>query len=184
MITINRFQLSADMTQLFVDVSASAGKIINKFTIATEQTYDDSVLDLTSKLSQLSENESITLVPSDLNLSSFNGIYIGEFTSEITPENNEVKTASACNITQFFYCLNDKLTSVNSDCLGCDENLNNAMIIDLYLEALKMALITEKYRNAIINFYSLNRLCCGNVDACLSGCTSGYGILDDNFILA
>lgn len=184
MIVVNRFQVSSDMQQLFVEVTASDGNKIDSFKISTEKTYNDSKQDLSDKLVRTSEKEIITLTPLDLGLTTFNGIYIAEFESDISGEEGiESADAAACNYTQFFYCINDRLTKVNGDCISCDDNMQNVLLIDLYLEALKMALMTKKYNNAIINYYSLNRLCCGSVDGCVSGCTSGYGILDGSFTL-
>jgi len=182
MITVNTFQVSGDMKTLTIKVTAAAGKRINSFTMQTDETYLDTEVDLTSKLLQIDEIEDIVLVPADLNLNSFNGIYFGTFgTNEVGV--SEV-TVAACNFTQFFYALNDSLTKINGDCLSCDDGLQNALIMDLYLEGLKNALIVGKYTNAIVNFYALKKLCSGSIDACLTGCTSGYGILDGAFVLA
>lgn len=180
---VNRFQISSDMTELYVDLTADQGLIINTFKISTEETYNDSQIDLSSKLAQVDENESIVLVPTDLGITSFSGIYIAEFTSIVDVDTTQIVTAAACNTSQFYYCVNEKLTSVNGDCINCDENMQNVLLIDLYLEGLKTALILERYTDAIVNYYSLNRLCSGSVDACVSGCTSGYGILDGAFAL-
>ena len=140
-----------------------------------------SIVDLTSKLLQIDEVEDIVLSPVDLDLDSFNGIYFGTFgTNEVGVED---VTVAACNFTQFFYAVNDSLTKINGDCLSCDDSLQNALVIDLYLEGLKNALIVEKYTNAVVNFYALRKLCSGKIDACLSGCTSGYGILNGAFVL-
>ena len=182
MITVNTFQVSADMKTLTIRVTAAAGKRINSFKIQTDETYLDSKVDLTSKLLQIGEVEDIVLSPVDLKLDSFNGIYFGTFgTNEVGVED---VTVAACNFTQFFYAVNDSLTKINGDCLSCDDSLQNALVIDLYLEGLKNALIVGKYTNAVVNFYALRKLCSGSIDACLTGCTSGYGILDGAFVLA
>jgi hypothetical protein len=182
MITVNKFQVSADMKTLLVKVTAATGKIIDSFTIQNEATYLDSTIDLTSKLLQTSEVEEITLYPEDLSLDAFNGIYFATFgTDEVGVD---PVTVAACNFTQFFYSVNDFLTKINGDCLNCDDNLQNALVVDLYLEGLKNALMVGKYTNAVVNFYSLKRLCSGNIDSCTTGCTSGYGILDGEFVLA
>ena len=181
MITVNTFQVSADMKTLTIRATAAAGKRINSFTMQTDETYLDTSVNLSSKLLQIDEVEDIILNPTDLNINSFNGIYFATFGTDevgVTP----VKVA-ACNFTQFFYAVNDSLTKINGDCLSCDDSLQNALVIDLYLEGLKSALIVGKYTNAVVNFYALRKLCSGSIDACLTGCTSGYGILDGAFVL-
>ena len=182
MITVNRFQVSSDMKTLTIQLTAATGKRINSFTIQSESTYLDSSITLTSKLLQTSEVENIVLTPQDLNIDSFNGIYFATFgTNEV---GITLITVAACNFTQFFYAINDSLVKVDGDCISCNDHLQNVLIMDLYLEGLKNALIVEKYTNAIINFYALKKLCSGRIDACLTGCTSGYGVLDGAFVLS
>lgn len=182
MITVNRFQVSADMKTLSIQVTAATGKRINSFKISTDETYLDSEINLTAKLAQTTEVETITLVPADLDIDSFNGIYFATFGTneiDITPV-----IVAACNFSQFFYAINDSLTKVDGDDLDHDDSLQDVLVMDLYLEGLKNALIVLKYTNAIINFYALKKLCKGSIDACTTGCTSGYGIFDGAFVLA
>jgi hypothetical protein len=181
MITINRFQVSADMKTLIIQVTAASGFRINSLKLSTDETYLDAEVDLTSKLLQIDETEDIVLIPSDLGLNAFNGIYFATFATDeigVTPV-----IVAACNFSQFFYAINDSLTKIDADCITCNDHLQNALIMDLYLEGLKSALIVSKYTNAIINFYALKKLCSGSIDACLTGCTSGYGVLDGAFVL-
>jgi hypothetical protein len=169
------------MKTLIIQVTAAAGKRINSFKMSTNETYLDAEVNLTSKLLQIDETEDIILIPSDLGLNAFNGIYFATFgTNEIgvTPV-----IVAACNFSQFFYAINDSLTKIDSDCIACNNHLQNALMMDLYLEGLKSALIVSKYTNAVTNFYALKKLCSGSVDSCLTGCTSGYGILDGAFVL-
>ena len=182
MITVNKFQVSADMKTLLIKVTAASTKRITSFKMQSDKTYLDTSVNLTTKLSLISEVNEITLIPSDLAITSFDGIYFGTFETDeigITPV-----TVAACNFTQFFYAVNDSLTKINGDCLSCDDGLQNALLIDLYLEGLKNALIITKYTNAIINLYAIRKLCSGRIDSCISGCTPGYGILDGSFVLA
>jgi hypothetical protein len=182
MITVNRFQVSGDMKSLFIKVSAIVGRRIDSFTIHTESTYGDIGIDFTDKLLQIGETETITLVPLDLDLDTFSGVYFATF--ETTEIGVEPLTVAACNVTQFYYNINDLISKVDGECPSCNDNLQNALILDLYLEGLKNALVTSKYTNAIINYFALKRLSFGNIDECTTGCTSGYGVLDGAFILA
>lgn len=182
MITINKFQVSSDMKTLMIKVTAASTKRITSLKIQTDKTYLDTSVDLTAKLSTVSEVSDIVLVPSDLTLTSFDGIYFATF------ETNEAGVTpvivAACNFSQFFYAINDSLTNVDGNCLSCNDKIQNVLLMDLYLEGLKNALIVNKYTNAITNFYALRKLCSGSVDSCLTGCTSGYGVLDGSFVLA
>jgi len=182
MITINKFQVSADMKTLMIKVTAAPTKRIISFTIQTDETYLDTSVDLVAKLSAVSEVNEFTLVPTDLGISSFDGIYFGTFGTEEVGVANV--TVAACNFSQFFYAINDSLTSIDGSCLSCNDKIQNVLLMDLYLEGLKNALIVNKYTNAITNFYALRRLCAGSIDSCLTGCTSGYGMLDGSFVLA
>ncbi len=183
MVTINKLQVAPDMKSIIIQVTAAAGFRIDYLDIADEVTSGDTVIDLSDKLLMTSEYEDILLLPIDLSesASSFNGIYF--ITIGTTEPGVENVTYSICNISQFFFCVNKSLSMVDEDCLSCDESLKNALTIDLYLEALKHSMVLKRDSDSVKNFFALKRLCDGSVDDCATGCSSGYGVLNGDFIL-
>lgn len=171
------------MDSIALELKANTGYRIDSLTISTEQTYEDSEVILTSKLIKTSETEILTIIPIDIGIDfeKFNAVYF------ITVGTNEVNvpkvTMGVCNVSQFFFAVNRALTKIDNDCLSCDGNLKQALTIDLYLEALKHSLILKRNTDAITNFFALRRLCEGSIDDCKTGCSSGYGILNGDFII-
>ena len=190
MITVNKFQISADRKQIDVDVSAAATFTITGAKAWTEATYGvaASAVNITAKLTGTGPNYTFSLLPADLSVSSFDGIYFVEFTTNepvtiAVPIQTVV--AVACSFTQFFYCINDMLCNINLDCQDCNYSLNNVLMADLFLEGLKNALMIGRFTDAVNNLASLRKLCKINCDTCCGPNTTsyGFGVLNGNFIL-
>lgn len=181
MTSITTFMVSIDRKQLLVTLDIDPLFPVETFKIADEVQYlNDTSTNLASKIAELNLNETVTLVPSDLGVSSFDGIYFLTITCTGQTEKIEAVTTS---ITQYFYCINDLLANANTDCVECNDGLKNVLTADLFLEGLKSSLYLGRYSEAIKHFNSLNRIC---TDCCETCGTSGgvvFGVVNGNIML-
>lgn len=195
MITVRIFQVSQDLTKLSVSLETTTGNTINDIKLWTEGTFKDygSAVSLNSKLTGTSNVEVFDIVPSDLGVSQLNGIYFAEIsstgssTSGCTNCEGNPTLAVSVNFYQFYYCINTILCNLVPDCTDCDYNLTNALSADLYLEAMKSALIIGRFNDAILHYNALRKICTTGCDACDTSSLSGpigFGVLDGNFLLS
>lgn len=191
MITVNKFQISADRKQIDVEVSSAIGETITGATLWTDETYGVALsgIDLSVKLTGTGPDYTFSILPDDAALTSFDGIYFMEFTTSETPTvDNPVMTVivAASSFVQFFYCINNMLCNIERDCVDCDYNLQNILLADLFLEGMKNALMIGRFTDAVNFLNSLRKICNTLCDTCCGPNTTayGFGVLNNNFILA
>lgn len=165
MINVTKFLVSNDLKSIELDLSITPGQIVTELLLWDDLTYKDPTksIDLTALLDGTTENESIVITASDAGLTSFDGIYIAQIqTSE--PEAFIIATA---NFTQYYIVQAKLVANIDLSCLNCNQNFQNALLFDMYLEAMKNSLLLGRFRDAIDN---LGKLKIVSEDSDCSGC--------------
>ena len=164
MITINKFKISNDRKsfdlKFDVDSSASASMRASKFTLYTEETYGtNNGVDLTSLLSQSSTSEDLTITRSQAN-TSFDGLVILRIEQEVPSSSTSYPSAliATFSLTRLYGVTAKLLSNVNLSCLNCNDNFQNALLLDLYIQGIVNALQLGRFQDAIgfikkINIY-------------------------------
>lgn len=156
MITITQFSISNDLLEMDLAVSVDATQRVTSLKLWTDSTFKDPdlVKDLSSKLSGTSENETIKLVPSDIGATKFTGMYFLQIESDDVGDNPAM--VAAVSLVQFYGVVTALLFTVNTSCLNCNTNLQNALLLDMYIEGIKSALRVGRFRDAITFFEKIN----------------------------
>lgn len=163
-ITVNTFLVSNDKTTITVVLDAGVGNLITGATLWTEATYKDpnNGVDLSSLLSGISNDESFTITTAIAGVDSFEGIYFGEFTSN-QPDAAIVATAP---MAKYYAVMAKLLAEVDLSCLNCNENFQNALLLDLYVESMKNALQLGRFQDAITFLDRVNLYTSTSCDSC------------------
>lgn len=164
-ITVKKFSVSTDMLTIDVDIEVGAGQVVTEFNLWTEATYKDpaQAVDLSGLLAGATNTETFTIAATDAGLTSFNGLYFAEIVSD-DPLSVMVATAA---LTQYYNIQASLIANVDLSCLNCNENLNNALLLDLYITGLQNALIVGRFQDAI-SYLSKVRIL--NTDADCDSC--------------
>jgi hypothetical protein len=190
MITIHNFTINDEATEISVKVETGSGYTFQTVDFWTDSTYKDpaKAVDLSSKLSQLSEIEEFTITLDDVNttlqtnqiepLTSFDGIFFAEFTSDDPgdPGCNQCNDpiAVAANLRVYKLCLLNKVLELSV----CDDlTFDNICANNEYCEILNVNMITQSliialelglYDDAINHLNTLKILC--DIDSTCSSC--------------
>jgi len=146
-ITVKKFLVSNDMLSIDVDIEVGAGQLVTEMLLWTEATYKDpaQAVDLSGLLAGATNTETFTIAATDAGLTSFTGLYFAQITTD-DPLTSLVATAA---LTQYYNIQAALVANVDLSCLNCNENLNNALLLDLYITALQGALIVGRFQDAI-----------------------------------
>lgn len=146
-ITVKTFNVSNDRKTINVDLEAGAGKIFTGFLLWDENTYKDpaTAVDLSYKLAGANNIETFTITAEEAGLGSFEGIHIAEIVSD-DPDAIVVATAS---LLKYYVVLASLLANIDLSCLSCNANFNNSLLLDMYIEAMKQALLLGRFQDAI-----------------------------------
>jgi len=146
-ITVKTFTVSNDMLTISVDVEVGAGQLVSEFLLWTEATYKDpaKAIDLSSLLAGVGNTETFTITAAQAGLTKFTGLYFAQITSD-DPLTVMVATAA---LTQYYNIQAALVANVDLSCLNCNDNLNNALLLDLYITGLQGALIVGRFQDAI-----------------------------------
>ena len=149
-ISIQTLMVSNDLSKIDLEVSTSLGETVNKVLLWTQDTYRDPSLqiDLTSKLSQSSNTESIEILASDINESNLLGMYI----LQVESSDGSAIVVSTASFTQYYKMAAKLISEVDLSCLNCNNNFQNALLLDLYLQASVNSMILGRFQDAINNF--------------------------------
>ena len=191
MISITQFSISNDLAEMQLDIQVSAGKRVINLKAWDQGTFKDPVtaIDLSGKLSGASEIESITLIPSDFNAGSFDGLYLIEIESDDLADKKAM--VAAINLKQYYGIIAALLYSVNTSCLNCNYNMQNAILLDMYIEAIKTSLQVGRFRDAItfinkITIITTSSECIACDQTTVNSSGDGWtsvGVLDCNLVL-
>lgn len=186
MITITQFSISNDLKEMQLDITVASTKRVTEVLLWNQDTFkdDNQKVDLSSKLAGTSENESLAIIPTDINESDFSGLYIIQITSDDVADKPAM--VAAISLRQYYSVVTALLFTVNTSCLNCNTNLQNALLLDMYLEAIKTALQVGRFRDAI-TFLSKINITAHSVDcdtcksSTINGSSDGWvtvGVLD------
>jgi hypothetical protein len=165
MITVNLLQISNTGDSITLNVSTEIGKTITGLRVwdSTGYNLSSQAIDLSNLLVQTSETETITLTPTDLEVSSISGLYLFEITSSEIEDN--IYTAIVGNFSGYYECLLDKTLKVEiknckefnyGNCPDCEENL---FFVSTLLDSLNAALIMGYYKEACRVVEDLKEVC-------------------------
>lgn len=147
-ITIQTYSVSNDLSSISLDFKMSGqNDTVNNVLMWTEKTYKDpnNSIDLTAFMSGLTNEESVVINASELELSSFDGIYF----IEITSAEGDAVAAGAADFTQYYKAAATLLSRLDMSCLACNSDFQNALLLDLYLQATINSLLLGRYQDAI-----------------------------------
>lgn len=119
-ILINNISINQYSNELNINVETAVGYNITSLTLKYQTGLDNLIdVDLTNKLSNISNVENITLIPTDLNLTSFEGIFLFEIKSNeeyLSLDNNTIlnkKHGLAVNISDLHYYITKSIITGN-----------------------------------------------------------------------
>lgn len=146
-ITIQTYSISTDLSEITLEFELDSGDTTSSLLMWTEDTYknSDESIDLLSVLDATGNTESVTISATDAGVSKFNGIYI----IEIQSTNGDAIMAGASDFTQYYKVAAQLLANLDLSCLSCNDDFQNALLLDLYLQATINSLLLGRYQDAI-----------------------------------
>lgn len=187
-ITIKEFKINNTRTEISVDIELSPGSLVTSLTLWDESNYKDPLtnIDLSYKISGQLNTETFVISTSDANVSSFNGIYIMEI--ETDNPSDVPGIVGTISLNRFYSAIAQLLCNINLSCLNCNDNFQNALLLDVYLEAIRMALTLGRFTDAIMHLkkISLFTETCKDCDTPPTISTAGnivsVGVIDANLV--
>ena len=155
-ITVNKFAVSNDRATIELQITVGAGQTVTGLKLYTDRTYKNVSLakDLSSKLSGASNVETLTLNSNDTGDSFQDGIYFIDITS--SDSNDPIGAAATVSLTRYYGVTAKLLANVNLSCINCNENFQNAALLDLYVQGMSNALRLGRFRDAILFYNKIN----------------------------
>lgn len=204
MVTINILKISADRTTIDVSITTNSDDTFTDVNFWTDKTFKDYSLaiDLSAKLTGLTENEVFSITAEEVGLSSFDGIYFLEITStDVTPEAcaecvNPL-LAVVADLSAYREVLLDRVLKLNNNCsqlftgdICSDSAANNVLNLQMLLDSVMAALQFGYYTQALSLFSSLDKLVdidtcdtCGELTYSTFKLGLNYSILNNTLIL-
>tara|TARA_R110002049_G_scaffold198431_1_gene368423 strand:+ start:211 stop:789 length:579 start_codon:yes stop_codon:yes gene_type:complete len=184
-INVTKFMVSNDLNSIELDVAINSGQTVTNILLWTQDTYKDpsKSISLTSLLSGGSNEESITITTEDAGLASFNGLYF----AQIETSDSEAVVIATANFTQHYIIQAKLIANIDLSCLNCNANFQNALLFDMYLEAMKNSFLIGRFQDAIDNLNKLkitvdtsNCDSCNNIEPLVStaGNIVSVGVID------
>lgn len=184
-INVTKFMVSNDLNSIELDVAINSGQTVTNLLLWTQDTYKDpsKSISLTSLLSGGSNEESITITAEDAGLASFNGLYF----AQIETSDSEAVVIATANFTQYYIIQAKLIANIDLSCLNCNANFQNALLFDMYLEAMKNSFLIGRFQDAIDNLNKLkitvdtsNCDSCNNIEPLVStaGNIVSVGVID------
>lgn len=152
-ISITKYTVSNDMSQLELDFALEAGSTVTSLKLWTNDNYKDpsQAVDITSLANATTANESLIITASNAGVSSFTGIYF----IEIESSNSDAAIVATINLTQYYVVLAKLIANIDLSCLNCNANFQNALLFDMYLQAVDQSLTWGRFQDAIDNLSKL-----------------------------
>lgn len=156
---ITSFKLSADKTTMNVTITDAAS--LTSLLLWTDNTYKDftKAKDLSSKLTG-SATETITISPSDIGETFFDGLYYLE-----SKDANQISIAALAELRKYKECVVKKVLALDP-CEDCDRDLQEILNIDVTIKALEYAtqFLAASAMQTMIKL--LDKYCEGSCDTC------------------
>lgn len=143
-IILNQCSVSTDMSK--ISISLTSDSPITGLKMWTSSTYKDpnSFIDLSAYL-QGQFTLSTEILASELDeITSFSELYF----IEVEVGNGGI-VVGTYEPTQFYIAQASLLSTIDLSCLSCNDTFQNAILLDMYLEALNKALVYGRFMDAI-----------------------------------
>ena len=149
MITVNKFEVSADRLSLSLKVTVGSGELVTSLSLWTESTYkvQSQAIDLSSLIAGTGTTEEITISASNAGVSSFDGIYFLEIGNDNATDAPGI--VATLSLTRYYAVMAALVANVDLSCLNCNDNFQNALLLDMYVEAMKNSIKIGRFRDAI-----------------------------------
>lgn len=149
MITVNKFKVSADRLSLGLKVTVGSGELVTSLLLWTESTYkvQSQAIDLSSLIAGTGVVEEISISASDAGVTSFDGIYFLQIDNDNATDAPGI--VATLSLTRYYAVLAALLANVDLSCLNCNDNFQNALLLDMYVEAMKNSIKIGRFRDAI-----------------------------------
>ncbi len=174
MITVNKFQIQNDSTELSIELTTELGSTITSVLLWNMNDFKDytKAININSKLDQLDNTESFIVTATELDITSFDDVWFIEIQSDFIPDNNcgeflDPALAITYNLTPYYQCLLDKFLEIKiDDCKNCNESFTNDFIltINLLIEMIEKGIEEGYYEQIIGMITKLKKLC--SLDKC------------------
>ena len=149
MITVNKFEVSADRLSANLKITVGSGELVTSILLWTDATYkvQSQAINLSSLIVGTGIIEDITISASAAGVSSFDGIYF----AQINNDNNSDAPGivATLSLTRYYAVLAALLANVDLSCLNCNDNFQNALLLDMYVEAMKNSIKIGRFRDSI-----------------------------------
>jgi len=197
MLLFNRVLLNSLGTEVTFDISTCGNSRVVQGTIWSSCDYRDPAkgIDISSKLTQESNNEVFTLTPSDINKADFKDLFFVEFRIEEDPLDNcnsdtFIFTASFGNFINYHESILNKLLALDaSKCefRESDKCSESVLYIDLVLDNMYKALKLGFHTEGIALKKELDDILCDELTACSNNIIiqgTSMGMFDNQSIIA
>ena len=168
-INVTKFMVSNDLRSIELDITCDAGATMTSIALWNQDTYNNPdpevIEDFSDHLDGTTNVESIILgqsliedeiglPPAEANSVALLGtIFVGDLTGmyfmRMSSSNGDAITVATINLTQFYIVEAKLLANVDLSCLNCNTNFQNALLMDLYMEAIKSSLTIGRFKDAI-----------------------------------
>ena len=180
MITVNQFKISNDRKTLFLKTSVDTGFALTSITLWTDKTYKSSTLsvdlsgmigdstrhDLRSDQPLPTNEENIAITAASVGISSFDGLYIVQLSSSDPGDIDGI--IATISLTRFYGVMSQLLANINLSCLNCNDNFQNTLLLDLYIQGIINALTLGRFRDAIAFLNKINIFAEFNCAGCVN----------------
>ncbi len=148
-IIVSKYEVSTDRKTIQLDIEVGASFGVTSLKLWNENTYKNIALskDLSSLIDGNSNTESITITANDAGVGYFDGIYIAEIESD-DPSDIPGLVATV-SLTRFYAVAAMLLANIDLSCLNCNDNFQNATLLDLYIQGMINAIRLGRFRDAI-----------------------------------
>ena len=156
MITVNKFQVSTDRLSIDVEIAVASTFLVTSLDLWNEGTYKTPALavDLDSKIVGTDETEAFTITAAEAGVTSFDGLYFMEI--ESNDPSDVPGIVGTMSLTRYYAVIARLLCNVDLSCLNCNDNAQNVTLLDLYVEAMKNAILLGRFRDAIEYLTKIN----------------------------
>lgn len=170
--------MSHDGKEIYIDIETveTTDRITSILMWLNDNFKDYSkAIDLSERLSQTSNKETLTVTATSLDLNSFEGLVFLEFEDNSEDEPNldcvdcsNPKLVILTNFNKFYKCIADELNKINlNDCITLASNSNSCnppsidkvIFMNLIIESIKLNLSVGRYNVAVLQMNKLNKLC-------------------------
>ena len=142
-------EVSADRLSANLKITVGSGELVTSILLWTDATYkvQSQAINLSSLIVGTGIIEDITISASAAGVSSFDGIYF----AQINNDNNSDAPGmvATLSLTRYYAVLAALLANVDLSCLNCNDNFQNALLLDMYVEAMKNSIKIGRFRDSI-----------------------------------